>query len=103
MKKKYEFSGYVDLDKEVFLDKKGVRITDARARAIAKEMHAQVLGRPSLTGKAAHSPEIKARVPEKLKEKLQKEAERQGRTTSELIRQALEFYLANPKSSVKRR
>ena len=47
----------------------------------------------TLTGPSKVSPEIKARVPEKLKRALQKEAKRQGQTTSAVIRQALEEYL----------
>ena len=64
-----------------------------RAEKIAEEFIAQVVGRPSLTGPSRVSPEIKARVPEKLKKALEKEAKRQGQTPSALIRQALEEFL----------
>ena len=39
------------------------------------------------------SPEIKARVPLKLKKSLQREAKRRGLTSSELVRQAIEEFL----------
>ena len=83
----------IDLDKEVIRDSTGKRITSKRAQKIVEEVLAQAVGRPSLTGPSKVSPEIKARVPEKLKRALQKEAKRQGQTTSAVIRQALEEYL----------
>jgi len=83
----------IDLDKEVIRDSQGKRITSKRAERIVEEVIAQAVGRPSLTGPSKVSPEIKARVPEKLKRALQKEAKRQGQTTSAVIRQALEEYL----------
>ena len=92
-KSKYVLGRDVDLDKEVIRDSQGKRITSNRAAKIVEEVLAQAVGRPSLTGPSKVSPEIKARVPEKLKKALQKEAKRQGQTTSAVIRQALEEYL----------
>ena len=92
-KVKYTLGRYVDLDKEVVLDTNGRRITEARARQIARETHELAVGRPSLSSPGVHSPEIKARVPLKLKESLQREAKRQGKTSSELVRQAIEEFL----------
>ena len=92
-KSKYVLGRDVDLDKEVIRDSQGKRITSKRAERIVEEVIAQAVGRPSLTGPSKVSPEIKARVPEKLKRALQKEAKRQGQTTSAVIRQALEEYL----------
>ena len=93
-KVKYRVDKDVDLKKTVILDKSGKRLTDARAERIARETIERVVGRPSLTGIAKISPEIKARVPEKLKIKLEKEAKRRGETTSVLIREALENFLS---------
>jgi len=91
--KKYVLGKDVDLEREVIRDARGRRITSKRAEKIAEEVIAQVVGRPSLTGPAKVSPEIKARVPEKLKLALELEAKRQGQTPSALIRQALEEFL----------
>jgi len=91
--KKYVLGKDVDLEREVIRDASGRRITSKRAEKIAEEVIAQVVGRPSLTGPAKVSPEIKARVPEKLKLALEREAKRQGQTPSALIRQALEEFL----------
>lgn len=92
-KVKYTIGRYVDLDKEVVLDTNGRRITEARARQIAREVHELAVGRPSLSSPGVHSPEIKARVPMKLKKSLQREAKRRGQTSSELVRQAIEEFL----------
>jgi len=91
--KKYVLGKDVDLEREVVRDGRGRRITSKRAEKIAEEVIAQAVGRPSLTGPAKVSPEIKARVPEKLKLALEREAKRQGQTPSALIRQALEEFL----------
>jgi len=91
--KKYVLGKDVDLEREVVRDGRGRRITNKRAEKISEEVIAQVVGRPSLTGPTKVSPEIKARVPEKLKHALENEAKRQGQTPSALIRQALEEFL----------
>ena len=90
---KYVLGRDIDLDKEVVRDSRGNRITSKRAEKLVEEVIAQAVGRPSLTGPSKVSPEIKARVPEKLKLALEQEAKRQGQTPSALIRQALEEYL----------
>jgi len=89
----YTLGRYIDLDKEVALDSNGKRITEAKARKIAREVHELAVGRPSLSSPGVHSPEIKARVPMKLKKSLQREAKRRGQTSSELVRQAIEEFL----------
>jgi len=83
----------VNLDQEVVLDSNGRRITEARARQMARETHQIIVGRPSLSSPGVHSPEVKARVPLKLKKLLQREAKRRGQTSSELVREALEEFL----------
>jgi len=84
----------VDLSKTVVLDRNGRRLTNSRAEKIAQDALKQVVGRPSLTGARKISPEVKARVPQSLKAKLDREAKRRGETTSALIRKALEDFLA---------
>ncbi len=93
-KVKYIWGKDVDLNKTVVLDKQGNRLTNARAEKISQEIIKQATGRPSLTGPKKTSPEIKARVPQKLKVRLEREAKRRGETPSVLIREALESYLS---------
>lgn len=85
--------GYVDLEREVVRDPKGRRVTNARVRDMVDEVHAATAGRPSLTRPGVHSPEVKARVPEALKNELDALAQRRGVTTSALVREALETFL----------
>ena len=93
-KEKYIWGKDVDLNKTVILDKQGNRLTNTRAEKIAQEIIKQATGRPSLTGPKKVSPEVKARVPQKLKVRLEREAKRRGETASVLIREALESYLS---------
>lgn len=90
---KYVLGRDINLDLEIVLDRDGTRITEKRAEEIAQEVLKSV-GRPSLTGSATHSPEVKARVPKKLKVALDIEAKRRGQTPSALLRLALEEFLA---------
>ena len=96
-KVKYTVGPDVDLRKTVVLDKDGTRITNARARKIAKETLRSV-GRPSLSGAAEHSPEIKGRLPEKMKKAFEKEASRRGASTSALLREVIEEFLKKNKA-----
>ena len=93
-KEKYIWGKDVDLNKTVILDKQGNRLTNARAEKISQEIIKQATGRPSLTGPKKVSPEVKARVPQQLKVRLEREAKRRGETASVLIREALESYLS---------
>jgi hypothetical protein len=93
-KEKYVWGKDIDLNKTVILDKQGNRLTNARAEKISQEIIKQATGRPSLTGPKKVSPEVKARVPQKLKVRLEREAKRRGETASVLIREALESYLS---------
>jgi len=49
-----------------------------------------VRGRPSLTAVAVESPQLKVRVPVKLKKAIDKEAKRRGETTSTIVREVLQ-------------
>jgi hypothetical protein len=93
---KYVAGPDIDLDVEVVTDKHGRRITEQRAQKMAADALARAgVGRPSLTRPGARSPEIKARVPEELRERLTATARERGTTASTLIREALESYLAS--------
>lgn len=92
---KYRIGPDVDLDKEEVLDGKGQRITPERAEEMAERALAEVRrrGRPSLTGGRQHSPRVSFRVPADVADKASRVAEREGKSVSELGREALERYL----------
>jgi predicted HicB family RNase H-like nuclease len=94
MKQKYKIGPDIDLDEEVVADAKGGRITEARAKEMAAEALRQARpGRPSLTGGHRHSPQISFRVPEQLARRAEQVASKQGKSVSQLGREALEKYL----------
>lgn len=93
VKNKYVLGPDVDLDTEVVLLKDGTRLTNKLAAKMARDAIKQVRGRPSLTAVSVESPQLKVRVPAKLKKALDKEAKRRGETTSALVREALEKFL----------
>jgi hypothetical protein len=95
MTRKYVAGPDVDLDAEVVRDKKGRRISEARAEELAADALDRVAGRPSLTAPGARSPEVKARVPVALRDRLVQAAAERGTKPSTLIREALERYLAS--------
>ncbi len=96
MSKKYIAGPDIDLDTEIVRDQRGRRITERRAQLIAADTLAKAgVGRPSLTGPGATSPEVKARVPEELRQRLARAARDRGTTSSTLIREALERYLTS--------
>ena len=95
MTEKFTLGRDIDLDKEVVLDKKGRRITEDRAAKLAEEVLMKVgRGRPSLTGGSAHSPQVSFRAPAELRARAKERAEREGKTVSQLARDALERLLA---------
>ena len=84
----------VNLSKEAIFSANGQRITEELLEEIVQESFVRGIGRPSLTAPTVHSPEIKARVPAPLKDKLEEVAQARGETPSALIRQAVEEFLA---------
>ena len=52
-------------------------------------------GRPSLTGEPQHSPRVTFRLDPEVREQAAQRAEREGKTVSELARDALKRYLAS--------
>jgi len=75
-------------------DSRGNLIDEAYIERAVEDVHRQLgRGRPSLTGPGTVSPEIKARVPAELKARVEREAKRQGKSTSAVVREALERHL----------
>ena len=90
MKRKIKVGPDVDLDSDVVLLPDGVRLTNKLAAKMARNAIKQVVGRPSLTAVAVESPQLKVRVPVKLKKAIEKEAKRRGETTSTIVREVLQ-------------
>lgn len=97
----------VDLGREEFYDSQGRRITEdyvADAVAEIESTDAPIdedqavfapRGRPSLTRPGTRSPRVDVRVPHNLKVELDRLAHMQGRRESDVVREALEEYLAH--------
>lgn len=83
----------IDLDTEEFYYH-GERLTEQRAEQIAAEVLAKLPGRPSLSGPGQHSPSVTVRLPAATKRRLEETAARSGRRQSDIIRAAVEEYLA---------
>ena len=90
VKSKYVVGPDVDLDSEVVLLPDGTRLTNKLAAKMARDALRQVRGRPSLTGVSVESPQLKVRIPVKLKKAIEKEAKRRGETTSTVVREVLQ-------------
>lgn len=90
VKRKIKVGPDVDLDSEVVLLPDGTRLTNKLAARMARDAIKQVVGRPSLTAVAVESPQLKVRVPVKLKKAIEKEAKRRGETTSTIVREVLQ-------------
>jgi hypothetical protein len=86
----------------------GVEVTEGLAATVAEEferddspLDEQAItivhagrGRPSLSGSRRHSPQVTFRVPDRLRARADEVAAREGKTVSQLAREALERYLA---------
>ncbi len=83
----------VDLDREDIRLADGTRLTQQGADQIA-EVVRRSTGRPSLSGMAEASPQIAFRVPPDVREHAAQIAAREGKTLSQLAREALEERLA---------
>ena len=79
----------VDLEREDVRLADGIRLTPAMAETIVEEGR-RGGGRPSLSGSAAHSPQIAFRVPAAVRDRAAQLAAREGKTISQLAREALE-------------
>lgn len=90
----------VDLDDEV-VTVNGRRLTEAGAEQLARETLDEarrrnlIPGRKSLTEGSTHSPRVQFRVPEAVATQAQNRARAEGKSLSELAREALLRYLAS--------
>jgi hypothetical protein len=90
-------------DRRLGVTESGVVITEAVATALAREAEAgydvdewKVVrpGRPSLTGAPVETPRVSFRVAPEVRARAAARAEAEGKTVSQLAREALEKYLA---------
>lgn len=80
----------IDLDVEDF-QHGGERLTEKDAEAIAERVLRG--GRPSLSGKAVHSPKVSLRVSPETRSKLEDIAAERHVSVSEVAREAIEQYV----------
>jgi predicted HicB family RNase H-like nuclease len=83
----------VDLEEDDVRLADGTRLTEQRAAEIVEEVRRRG-GRPSLTGEAAVSPRIAFRVTPGVRDRAAQIAAREGKTISQLAREALEARVA---------
>ncbi len=83
----------VDLDTEDVRLADGTRLTEEGAAEIVDEVRRRV-GRPSLTGEAAVSPRITFRITTAVRDRAAAIAAHEGKTVSQLAREALEARVA---------
>ena len=83
----------VDLDAEDIRLSDGSRLTEQQSAEIIQEVRRRG-GRPSLTGEAAISPQIAFRVTPAVRDRAARIAAREGKTISQLAREALEARVA---------
>ncbi len=83
----------IDLDREVFVHR-GERLTEERAEALVEEAPEQLpgRGRPSLSSKSQKSPQIGVRLPPDIRLRLERRAESERKSLSQLAREAIEHY-----------
>ncbi|MDQ3602072.1 MAG: CopG family transcriptional regulator [Actinomycetota bacterium] len=83
----------VDVDREDIQLADGTRLTEEIADGIVEQVR-RSSGRPSLTGEAAASPQIAFRVAPSVRDRAAEVAAREGKTISQLAREALEDRVA---------
>jgi predicted HicB family RNase H-like nuclease len=88
----------VDLDRDDVRLADGTRLTEQQAADIVDEVRRRG-GRPSLTGRAAVSPRIAFRVDPRVRDSAAQIADREGKTISQLAREALEARVAAERST----
>ncbi len=90
----HEIGPDVDLDVEDVRDRQGRRVTAAYAeQAAAEALRLARPGRPALGAVGQHSPRVSFRVPEQVRRQAEERAAVEGRSVSEIAREALERYL----------
>ena len=88
----------IDLAVEVVVDSDGRRIDQRYIDEImvhANEVFERTSGRPSLTGKPEHSPQVTFRITPEMKARAEQLAAARGTTISRIAREAFEQYLAS--------
>jgi|SRR5215831_9048821 len=90
----------VNLDQDDVRLADGTRLTAETAAQIVQDAR-RAAGRPSLTGPGKHSPQVSARVPPELRDAAERQAKREGKSVSQLIRELLERYLASTPGGVR--
>ena len=88
----------VDLDRDDVRLADGTRLTEQKAADIVDEVRRRG-GRPSLTGRAAVSPRIAFRVDPRVRDSAAQIADREGKTISQLAREALEARVVAERST----
>lgn len=83
----------VDLDREDIRLADGSRLTQEVAEGMVEQVRRSV-GRPSLSGEAVASPQIAFRVAPSVRDRAAEIAAREGKTISQLAREALEERVA---------
>lgn len=88
--------GFVDLDQEDYRLADGTRLTEAKVEELAAEILAPSRPRASVADPpGVHSPQLRLSVPTELRDRLRQRAEAEHRSVSNLVRDALEHYLAS--------
>ena len=94
MKDGHEVGPDVDLDVEDVRDRQGRRVTTEYAESAVEEaLRIARPGRPALGEVGQHSPRVSFRVPEQVRRKAEERAAAEGKSVSEIARDALERYL----------
>ncbi|MGH3766298.1 MAG: ribbon-helix-helix protein, CopG family [Pseudonocardiaceae bacterium] len=94
MSKHHQVRPDVDLDIEDVRDRQGRRITtDYAERAAEEALRLARPGRPPLGATGQNSPRVSFRVPEQTRRRAEQRALEEGRSVSEVAREALERYL----------
>ena len=88
----------VDLDRDDVRLTDGTRLTEQKVADIVDDVRRRG-GRPSLTGRPAVSPRIAFRVDPRVRDSAAQIADREGKTISQLAREALEARVAAERST----
>ncbi len=81
----------IDLSSEEFVFR-GERLTDERSQALVDEFR-RGAGRPSLTPGTGRSPQVGVRVTPETRRRLQARADKEHKSLSDVIRDAIEHYV----------